>query len=107
VTEGSEPDTTPTYRPSSESVYQCKVPGVVDDEEHCNKFWLCKEESEGSGILQSLLYRCPDGYLFSNSILRCKKEEDITCVNKIESRNIFTLQLTEDMLDSFFAEWTV
>ena len=60
-----------------------------------------------NSIFQSLLYRCPDGYLFSNSILRCKKEEDITCVNKIESRNIFTLQLTEDMLDSFFAEWTV
>jgi len=99
-------DEDPTYRPSEDSVYQCEKPGVFDDEENCNKFWLCKEEVEGEGILEALLYRCPPGYLFSSSILRCKKEEDITCVDRIESRNIQTFQLTEDMLESFFAKWS-
>jgi hypothetical protein len=43
---------TPTYLPSDGSVYKCEEPGVVDDQEHCNKFWLCKEETEGSGVLE-------------------------------------------------------
>jgi len=78
---------------------------VVADQDHCNKFWLCKEEADGSPVLESLLYRCPSGYLFNSSIHRCKKEEDITCLEKLETRNINTIQLTEDMLDSFFAKW--
>ena len=50
-------DTTPvsessTYRPATGSHYQCEKPGVVSDEGNCNKFWLCKEETEGSGVLE-------------------------------------------------------
>ena len=95
--------------------------------EDCRKFWLCKEEEEGSRVLeviwlvmnlrvimrivmmickeeeegtslstrgwdfallfrtlmiatfQSLLYRCPPGYLFSTVVVRCAKEEDVSC----------------------------
>ena len=41
-----------TYRPAAGSVYQCEMPGIVDDEKNCNKFWLCKEQGEGSGVLE-------------------------------------------------------
>merc|ERR1711892_609575 len=36
------PETTPKYTPSDDSVLKCEEPGVVDDQQHCNKFWLCK-----------------------------------------------------------------
>merc|ERR1711892_810450 len=106
-TTATPPETTPMYTPSDNSVFKCEEPGVVDDQEHCNKFWLCKQEPEGSRVLESLLYRCPSGYIFSSSILRCKKEKDITCVNKLEGRNINTIQLTVEMMDSFFDKWVV
>ena len=56
-------------------------------------------------MFQSLLYRCPNGYLFNNAELRCKKEEDVTCVDTPETRNVNIIQLTEDMLESFFNKW--
>ena len=58
---------------------------------------ICKEEEEGTSLstrgwdfallfrtltiatFQSLLYRCPPGYLFSKVIVRCAKEEDVSC----------------------------
>merc|ERR1711963_481887 len=52
TTQSGGVDEDPTYRPSEDSVYQCEKPGVFDDEENCNKFWLCKEEVEGEGILE-------------------------------------------------------
>ena len=73
---------------------QCTSPGIVASSEDCRKFWLCKEEEEDSRVLevriqnplhnhifptQSLLYRCPPGYLFSTVIVRCAKEEDVSC----------------------------
>ena len=57
-------------------------------------------------LFQSLLYRCPEGYLFSSSTLRCKKEEDVSCVESVETRNIVTIQLTVDMLEQFFNKWS-
>jgi len=95
-----------TYRPATGSIFDCESPGIVSDENNCNKFWLCKENPDESGILESLLYRCPEGYLFSSSTLRCKKEDDVTCVEGVETRNINTIQLTEEMLDSFFNKWS-
>merc|ERR1711988_1159195 len=93
------PDTTTaaissTYRPAAGSHFQCEKPGIVSDEENCNKFWLCKEESEGSGVLESLLYRCPTGYLFSSAVLRCRKEDDVTCLDSPETRNVNVIQLS-------------
>ena len=41
-----------TYRPAPGSFYQCEMPGIADDEKNCNKFWLCKEQTEGSGVLE-------------------------------------------------------
>ena len=41
-----------TYKPAPGSVLQCTKPEIVNDEDNCNKFWLCKEVPEGSGVLQ-------------------------------------------------------
>ena len=41
-----------TYRPAEGSAFQCAKPEIVTDEDNCNKFWLCKEVPEGSGVLQ-------------------------------------------------------
>ena len=41
-----------TYRPAAGSVFDCEAPGIVSDETNCNKFWLCKENPEQSGILE-------------------------------------------------------
>ena len=41
-----------TYRPAEGSAFQCAKPEIVNDEDNCNKFWLCKEVPEGSGVLQ-------------------------------------------------------
>ena len=43
---------------SAGSAYDCKMPGVVSNEADCQKFWLCKENPEGSRILEvSLIYK--------------------------------------------------
>ena len=90
-------------------LHQCMSPGIVASSEDCRKFWLCKEEEDGSRVLevrsyrskifhfhtfvffrcitpsyippslQSLLYRCPPGYLFSTVIVRCAKQEEVSC----------------------------
>ena len=41
-----------TYRPAPGSALQCTKPEIVNDEDNCNKFWLCKEEPAGSGELE-------------------------------------------------------
>ena len=41
-----------TYKPAEGSAFQCAKPEIVTDEDNCNKFWLCKEVPEGSGVLQ-------------------------------------------------------
>lgn len=59
------PDTTPadttpsttastavTFRPAAGSPFQCSEPGPAKDSDHCNKFWLCREQTEGSGVLE-------------------------------------------------------
>ena len=58
-----------------------------------------------AGVFQSLLYRCPEGYLFNSSSLRCKKETEVTCIESPETRAVQIIQLTEDMLDTFFSRW--
>ena len=43
---------------SAGSAYDCKMPGVVSNEADCQKFWLCKENPEGSRILEvSLIHK--------------------------------------------------
>ena len=37
---------------SAGSAYDCTMPGVVNNEADCQKFWLCKENPEGSRILE-------------------------------------------------------
>ena len=45
-------ETEVTYRPAPGSALQCTKPEIVSNEDNCNKFWLCKEVPEGSGVLQ-------------------------------------------------------
>jgi len=104
TTVATSPETTAAgYTPSAGSAYDCPAPGFVKYEADCQKFWLCKENPEGSKILESLLYRCPDGYLFANSRLRCAPAADISCVNSKTSLPAAPFyQLEEDMMDAFF-----
>jgi len=102
----SSPPVEDGYRPSAGSPYSCTEPGIVEYKADCQKFWLCKEKPEGSKILEALLYRCPDGYLFSSSVLRCARADDATCVAAgADTRSIPVTQLTEQQLNAFFNTW--
>ena len=48
----AEAETEAPYRPAAGSAYQCSGPGIFNDKDNCNKFWLCKEEPADSGVLQ-------------------------------------------------------
>ena len=52
-----------TYRPAEGSAFQCAKPEIVNDEDNCNKFWLCKEEPADTGVLQV------DRYIHTNEII--------------------------------------
>jgi len=88
--------------------YECTEEGLFPHGSNCAKFWLCKESS--GNLDPSELYRCPDGFLFDDSVLRCQKEEDVECEKVPDSvqerleRPAITLQLSE--LDSFFRTWS-
>jgi len=99
-------ETTPIqYTPAAGSPYECGMPGIVEYEPDCQKFWLCKENPEGSRILESLLYRCPAGYLFSSSSLRCAPAADMTCLTGAAERGLPAIQLSVQQLDQFFARF--
>jgi len=97
---------------SPTNVFDCSAPGISGNDNDCHKFWLCKERPTGSKVLESLLYRCPEGYLFSSSTLRCAKEEDVTCDIEMTANNdsrtldIEFIQLTQQQLPDFFQRWT-
>jgi len=88
--------------------YVCTEEGLFGHDSNCAKFWLCKE-SNGS-LDDAELYRCPDGYLFDENVLRCQKEEDVECEKAPDSVQerletpAITLQVSE--LDSFFRKWS-
>ena len=47
---------------------QCASPGIVASSEDCRKFWLCKEEEEGSRVLEVRIWKkitwtCPFTFL--------------------------------------------
>ena len=73
------------------------------------QFTFSLAESDGN-LDPAELYRCPDGYLFDDSILRCQKEEDVECdkvpdtVQERLERPAITLQVSE--LESFFRTWS-
>ena len=73
------------------------------------QFTFSPAESDGD-LEPAELYRCPDGYLFDDSILRCQKEEDVECdkvpdtVQERLERPAITLQVSE--LESFFRTWS-
>ena len=40
------------FTPAEGAPFQCSAPGVVASSEDCRKFWLCKEQEEGSRVLE-------------------------------------------------------
>jgi len=93
------------FRPQPGSSYACSSPGIFNNTENCSKFWLCKETKEGSKFLESLLYRCPEGYIFSSPSLRCEKEENVLCSlpqSSQDFRGVSFTQLQEEDLENFF-----
>jgi len=88
--------------------YECTEEGLYAHESNCAKFWLCK--ASGGNLDPAELYRCPEGFLFDESVLRCQKEEDVDCekvpdnVQERLERPAITLQVSE--LDSFFRKWS-
>jgi len=102
VSTGVEETTPIQYTPADGSPYSCKMPGIVEYEPDCQKFWLCKENPEGSRVLESLLYRCPENYLFASTTLRCAPADDISCMTGATERGLPSIQLSVAQLDSFF-----
>jgi len=88
--------------------YECTEEGLFGHDSNCAKFWLCKE-SNGS-LDPAELYRCPDGYEFDESVLRCQKEEDVDCektADSVQERLESPARtLTVSELDSFFSKWS-
>jgi hypothetical protein len=61
-----------------------------------------------SYLLQALLYRCPEGYLFSSAQLRCAKKQAVTCTSGSglpDFRSLPVTQLMESELEAFFTTW--
>merc|ERR1712001_345733 len=103
---GEEEDNNLIIIPSFD--YQCTDEGLYPHESNCAKFWLCKES--GGNLDPAELYRCPDGFLFDESIFRCQKEEGVECEKvpdavqqRLESPAT-VLQVSE--LESFFRKWS-
>lgn len=97
------------FKPKPGSPFSCQEPGFFKNEENCSKFWLCKETKKGSRFLESLLYRCPSGYLFSSPALRCEKEENVSCSpssSSQDARVVSFTQLQEEDLEEFFKQFT-
>lgn len=96
------------YIPSPDSPYPCQLPGVNPFPTDCQKFWLCKEIPPASRQLQALLYRCPEGYLFSSASLRCAKKANVACTSGSglpDFRSVPVTQLIETELEAFFSTW--
>jgi len=68
---------------SLEDLYHCMRPGAQPIDGDCSRFLMCRREANGptfgSGRLKGRVYRCPKGYLFSNSSARCRKESEVRC----------------------------
>jgi len=72
-------------------VYHCPKPGAYPIDGDCSRFLLCRQGRQGRQMRQGRLfgkrqapirgkvYKCPEGYLFSNSKARCKPESKVAC----------------------------
>jgi hypothetical protein len=87
--------------------FECSNEGLFPHENNCQKFWLCKGSDDN--VEPAELYRCPDGYLFDESILRCQKEDGVECdkvTNRAQEQFEIAITLQESELDSFFRTWS-
>jgi len=71
-------------------VYHCPKPGAFPIDGDCSRFLLCRQGRQGRQMRQGRLfgkrppirgkvYKCPEGYLFSNAKARCKPESKVAC----------------------------
>lgn len=79
------------------NVYHCPKSGVFPIDGDCSRFLLCRQGRQGRARqarqgrarqarlfqrrpkIKGKVYRCPEGYLFSNSKARCKPEAKVAC----------------------------
>lgn len=74
------------------NVYHCPKSGVFPIDGDCSRFLLCRQGRQGRQArgrqarlfqrrpkIKGKVYRCPEGYLFSNSKARCKPESKVAC----------------------------
>jgi len=79
------------------NVYHCPKSGVFPIDGDCSRFLLCRQGRQGRTRqarqgrarqarlfqrrpkIKGKVYRCPEGYLFSNSKARCKPEAKVAC----------------------------
>ena len=55
---------------------QCASPGIVASKEDCRKFWLCKEEEEGSRVLEVIWVVVKMRLIMRIVMMICKEEEE-------------------------------
>jgi len=66
-------------------VYHCPTTGVFPLDGDCERFLMCRQGRQGrkmggmGGTIRGKVYKCPPGYLFSNSKARCKPESQVAC----------------------------
>ncbi|TRY78294.1 hypothetical protein TCAL_06895 [Tigriopus californicus] len=87
--------------------YQCTAPGFFPHASDCQRFWLCKQDMT---VLDSQLFRCPEGYLFHDMVRRCLKEDEVEC-DKTPNLGRISLepepiQLREENLAGFFSSFS-
>jgi len=76
-------------------VYHCPKPGAYPIDGDCSRFLLCRQGRQGRQLgnkqmrqgrlfgkrppIRGKVYKCPEGYLFSNAKARCKPESKVAC----------------------------
>jgi len=71
-------------------VYHCPKSGAYPIDGDCSRFLLCRQGRQGRQMREGRLfgkrppirgkvYKCPEGFLFSNAKARCKPESKVAC----------------------------
>jgi len=86
--------------------FQCTAQGFFEHDSDCSRFWLCRPSPIGTA-LEASLFRCPDGFLYNDSVRRCvRQDQDLLC-EKVPDKARIALepapyQLTVNELEAFF-----
>ncbi|KAB7502798.1 hypothetical protein Anas_10730 [Armadillidium nasatum] len=69
------------YDVDPESLFDCPAPGYYPFEGDCIRFYKCVETDLSQ--LKGLLYRCPEGFGYSEDRSRCLKEKDLPVCQRV------------------------